>query len=146
MGARSAGETEFQLSLADRLEEVEQAAGRAEAALRSAEVHEDVVFAVGLAVREAVGNAVRYTADNRPGRSVEVEFRLLDAWVEIEVRDEGGGFDPDSVADPLAPENLLKPSGRGLFLMRQAMDEVDIQSREGHGTTVKMKKRLGGEA
>ena len=145
MGTDRAEETEFRLSLGDRLEEVEQAASRAEEVLRGSGVADDVVDAVGLAVREAVGNAIKHGNEMLPGSHVEMEFRLLDRWVEVEVRDQGGGFDPDSLPDPLAPENLLKPCGRGIFLMRRNMDEVSFRFEEGGGTAVKMRKRIGGD-
>jgi serine/threonine-protein kinase RsbW len=59
----------------------------------------------------------------------------------IRVRDQGKGFDPDAVADPLAPENLLKGSGRGIFLIRNFMDEVDLQRAPQGGMEVRMVKR-----
>jgi serine/threonine-protein kinase RsbW len=58
------------------------------------------------------------------------------------VRDEGEGFDAAQVADPLSPENILKPSGRGIFIIRHLMDEVQIERRPNGGTEICMTKRL----
>ena len=60
----------------------------------------------------------------------------------IRVRDEGEGFDPESIADPLAPENLLKASGRGIFLIRNFMDDVQLQRAPEGGMEIRMTKRL----
>ena len=60
----------------------------------------------------------------------------------IRVRDQGEGFDPEEVADPLAPENLLKSSGRGIFLIRNFMDEVKLQRAPEGGMEVRMVKKL----
>ena len=73
-----------------------------------------------------------------------VEFATADSGIPemiIRVRDQGKGFDPDAVADPLAPENLLKGSGRGIFLIRNFMDEVDLQRAPQGGMEVRMVKR-----
>ncbi len=60
----------------------------------------------------------------------------------IRVRDQGEGFDPEAIADPLAPENLLKGSGRGIFLIRNFMDEVQLQRAPEGGMEIRMTKRL----
>ena len=59
------------------------------------------------------------------------------------VRDEGEGFDPDALADPLEPDNILKPSGRGIFLIRNFMDEVRLRRAPEGGMEIRMVKRLG---
>jgi serine/threonine-protein kinase RsbW len=68
--------------------------------------------------------------------------RLDGQDVEVSVRDEGVGFDPESVADPLAPENLLRPGGRGIFYMRSLMDRVEYRFGAGGGTEVVLRKRI----
>ena len=65
-------------------------------------------------------------------------------FLEVKVRDEGEGFDPEELADPLAPENLLKSSGRGIFFMRNFMDDVELRRRPEGGMEVCMRKRLSG--
>ena len=95
-----------------------------------------------MAVREAVTNAMVHGNQEDEAKSVEVVFSCLKDALEIEVRDQGEGFDPVSVPDPTDPANILKPSGRGIFLMRTFMDEVEWFARPEGGTAVRMVKRL----
>jgi serine/threonine-protein kinase RsbW len=93
---------------------------------------------VGVAVRESVANAIKHGNRNDAAKKVFVEFAGTFEGVpelSIKVRDQGDGFDPEDVADPLAPENLLKGSGRGIFLIRSFMDEMVLQRAPegGHG-------------
>jgi serine/threonine-protein kinase RsbW len=71
-----------------------------------------------------------------------VEFSTVDGVLTVRVRDQGEGFDPDTLADPLAPENLLKASGRGIFLIRSFMDDVQLRNAPEGGMEVRMIKRL----
>jgi serine/threonine-protein kinase RsbW len=95
-----------------------------------------------VAVRESVVNAIKHGNHQDEAKRVRIEFALLDRSLEVQVRDEGTGFDPASVPDPLAPENLLKAFGRGIFFMRQFMDEVSYSFPSKGGTIVRMVKRL----
>jgi serine/threonine-protein kinase RsbW len=97
---------------------------------------------VTLAVREAAANAVSHGNRMRAGTQVRVRVRLHPDRLEIVVRDDGEGFDPTDLPDPLAPSNLLKPSGRGIFLMRNLMDEVSFGFPEDGGTVVTLAKSL----
>jgi serine/threonine-protein kinase RsbW len=77
---------------------------------------------------------------------VTVEFTLRPTAkpdeFEVSVLDEGAGFDPDHIANPLDPENVLKASGRGIFFMKSFMDDVSIHRRPEGGMAVRMSKRL----
>src|SRR5688500_9134595 len=84
-------------------------------------------FRVGVA--EALANAMIYGNGNDPAKRVRVEVDLTRDQVLLEVRDEGVGFDPTQVPDPTLPENLEAPGGRGIFLIRELMDEVDYNER-----------------
>lgn len=84
-------------------------------------------FRVG--VTEALANAVLYGNEGDSRRSVRVEVSLDSTRVELRVVDEGPGFDPESVPDPTLPENLERSRGRGLFLIRKLMDEVEYNER-----------------
>jgi serine/threonine-protein kinase RsbW len=89
---------------------------------------EDAVHWVGVAVREGVINAIKHGNREDVAKRVTIEFALepdgtADALV-VCVTDQGSGFEPDAVADPLAPENVLKSSGRGIFFMRNFMDDI----------------------
>jgi serine/threonine-protein kinase RsbW len=112
---------------------------------RMSGLDEDGIHWVGVAVRESVINAIKHGNGNDIGKRVHVEFTPLDgqvpAGLAIRVRDEGSGFDPDNVPDPLAPENLLKASGRGIFLIRSFMDELTLQRAPQGGMEVVMVKR-----
>ena len=102
---------------------------------------EEVVHYMAVAVRESVVNAIKHGNKQDESKRVHVQFTIHDRALEIQVRDEGKGFDPATVADPLAPENLLRAYGRGIFFMRQFMDEVTHSFPAKGGTMVRMVKR-----
>jgi serine/threonine-protein kinase RsbW len=107
---------------------------------------EDAVHWVSVAVRESVINAIKHGNQVDDRKHVRVAFTLTpgaapEALV-VEVEDEGEGFDPDAIANPLEPENVLKSSGRGIFFMRNFMDDVRITRAAAGGTIVRMTKKL----
>jgi serine/threonine-protein kinase RsbW len=111
---------------------------------RMSGLDEDAIHWVGVAVRESVINAIKHGNSNDESKKVHVEFTRLDAGetgVAIRVRDEGPGFDPETLPDCLAPENLLKSSGRGIFLIRSFMDEMVLRRAPEGGMEVVMVKR-----
>ena len=107
---------------------------------------EDAVHWVSVAVRESVINAIKHGNRVDDRKQVTIAFSLVPAAAPealvVEVMDEGSGFDPDSIANPLEPENVLKASGRGIFFMRNFMDDVQVTRRPGGGTLVRMTKKL----
>jgi serine/threonine-protein kinase RsbW len=107
---------------------------------------EDAVHWVSVAVRESVINAIKHGNRVDEHKHVTVAFSLTpDAApnaLVVEVQDEGEGFDPDAIANPLEPENVLKSSGRGIFFMRNFMDDVEIRRGPSGGTIVRMTKKL----
>ena len=106
---------------------------------------EDAIHWVGVAVRESVANAIKHGNKGDISKKVFVDFESTAGAVpelSIRVRDEGDGFEPEDVADPLAPENLLKGSGRGIFLIRSFMDEVVLQRAREGGMEMRMVKRV----
>jgi serine/threonine-protein kinase RsbW len=107
---------------------------------------EDAMHWVSVAVRESVINAIKHGNREAPDKRVMVEFTLAPRVTPrefiIEVADEGDGFDVGNIADPLAPENMLKSSGRGIFFMRSFMDDLQIARRPGGGMVVRMTKKL----
>ena len=113
---------------------------------RGVGLDEDSLHWVSVAIRESVINAIKHGNCGDVHKRVHVEFNSADdrgeRLVTICVRDEGGGFDPGDLADPLAPENLLKTSGRGIFLMRSFMDEMTFQRATQGGMEVRMVKRV----
>jgi serine/threonine-protein kinase RsbW len=98
-------------------------------------------------LRESVVDAMRHGNGNDRLKRVHVELATLadgTSGVWIRVRDEGPGFDPNDLPDPLAPENLLKSSGRGIFLIRSFMDELIMRRAAEGGMEMVMVKRTGG--
>jgi serine/threonine-protein kinase RsbW len=107
---------------------------------------DDQLHWVGVAVRESVVNAIKHGNRNDETKRVVVEFTPVPAddpeELVIRIEDEGEGFDPEEIADPLAPENILKSSGRGIFLIRNFMDDVQIQRGRVRGMQVRMVKKV----
>ena len=107
---------------------------------------EDAIHWIGVAVRESVINAIKHGNREDRGKLVIIEFAFtpVEAPTElvVKVTDQGDGFEPQEVADPLAPENMLKSSGRGIFFMRSFMDEVQLQRAPQGGMEVRMMKKL----
>jgi serine/threonine-protein kinase RsbW len=113
---------------------------------RSIGLDDDSLHWVGVAVRESVINAIKHGNRNDATKHVIVEFETATVTgapeLTICVRDQGEGFDPATVADPLAPENLLKSSGRGIFLIRNFMDDVRLLRAPDGGMEIRMTKRV----
>ncbi len=97
---------------------------------------------IGIAVREAVANAIKHGNRQDHAKRVFASFAADVSVVTIVVADEGEGFDPDRLADPLAPENQLKTSGRGIFYIKTFMDDVTFARGEAGGTILTMKRDL----
>jgi len=112
---------------------------------RRAGLDEESLHWVGVALRESVINAIKHGNCSDVRKRVHVEFTVLQGdavpGLAIRVRDEGCGFDPSTIADPLAQENLLKSTGRGILMMRSFMDEMTFQRTEEGGMEVRMLKR-----
>jgi len=115
---------------------------------RLAGLDEDALHWIGVAVRESVINAIKHGNRSNAAKHVFVEFSLADEQgagqqeLHVVVRDQGNGFNPEKILDPLAPENILSSSGRGIFFMRSFMDDVVIRRLPEGGMEVRMVKRL----
>ncbi|MGO9482725.1 MAG: ATP-binding protein [Candidatus Kryptoniota bacterium] len=90
---------------------------------------------------EAVNNAMVHGNKNDPAKKVLLDVDYRDKEVTLVVEDEGGGFNPKDLPDPLLPENLLKPSGRGIHIMKSLMDSVAFEFKR-HGTRTIMKLKI----
>ena len=130
------------LVLASRFENIELAERALVDLCRRAGCSEDSEYWLVTALREAVANAIRHGNRQQPDKSVHIEYRVNGSKVTIRIEDEGEGFDPADVPDPTDPENLLRPSGRGIFYMRQFMDHVEISRAPSGGTAVVMVRDL----
>ena len=102
----------------------------------------DTAYWIGMSVRESVINAMSHGNKMDIGKKVDIRFEITESQLAIQVDDQGNGFDPKSIADPLDPQNLLKPSGRGIFYIRSFMDEVQMCRRSEGGMQLRMMKRL----
>jgi serine/threonine-protein kinase RsbW len=126
--------------LESTLESVDSAEQTVLAEAQALGLDDDDLYRVGIAIRESMVNAVVH--GNRYNSRKKVHLKLVRTAdkLTIVVGDEGDGFDPHAVPDPLAGENLLRGSGRGVMLMQSFMDEFQISRREPQGTEVKMVK------
>lgn len=130
------------LRLPSRIEAVNEAAASVARILNDLGTSEDINFGVDMAVREAVTNAVLHGNKQDESKSVDLQITTSLEAIEILVHDQGVGFTPEDVPDPTAAENIMKTSGRGIFFMRNFMDEVDWLIQPKGGTTVRLMKRL----
>lgn len=130
-----------ELILPSSIEAINDAASAAAEFVMRSGMGEDAVYAVDMAVREAVTNAVLHGNRQDETKKVEVIFKNSPAEIEITVRDEGAGFNTGNVPDPTDPQNLLKTSGRGILFMRNFMDEVEWSHHPEGGTVVRMTKK-----
>lgn len=110
--------------------------------LREQKIPEDTITDLTLAVSELVNNAIEHGSENDPARMFTVELNSRQGEIEISVSDEGSGFDPDRLPDPLAEENHLKSSGRGLFIVKSLVDQVRFNFQPGAGTTIIISKKV----
>ena len=95
----------------------------------------------GLAVREGAINAMKHGHKFDAKRTVRLEFRFRGDCVEVSIVDHGPGFDPTELPDPRSPENLLRSSGRGLFLIRSLVDQVHFIQHD-NGMELLLRKRV----
>jgi len=111
--------------------------------LKKMGVSEEVVFDVHVGFEEALRNAMIHGNRSHPEKKVRIETEITDNYVSITVEDEGEGFDIGNLPDPTVGENLLKESGRGVYLIKHLMDEVKYE--EG-GSRVIMRKYFSTKA
>jgi serine/threonine-protein kinase RsbW len=139
-------EKQVKISIGSRFDQIDLIHIVVDDALGRLGLDDDARHWVGIAVREAVANAIKHGNRLDPEKEVDVELAVAGSADErsavIRVFDHGVGFDPAQVDDPLAPENRLKPNGRGIFYMKSFMDEIDITERPEGGTVVTMRKKL----
>lgn len=138
-GAEPAGVPEVHLDLPSRLEFLEIVDKVIDGVADQMRFDSDAQDAIAISVVEACTNAIQHGHGHDPERIVHVTFRMHDDRLEVLVRDEGQGFDVALVEDAGAPENLLKPRGRGIFIMRSVMDDVSFDAT-GPGTVCRLVK------
>jgi serine/threonine-protein kinase RsbW len=115
------------LTLGSCLASVDRVEQTAEQLAVDAGIEEDARFGITMAVREAAANAVFHGNHGDAGKNITVSFENTGHSLVFRIADQGEGLDPSLVPDPLIPENLLRESGRGIFLIRSFMDEVHFK-------------------
>jgi len=121
----------FRMTLASNPKNI----GKVEAFLKkvggTVEFDEIQMHKLMISLTEAVNNAIIHGNKLNPGKKVHVTCEVLPGWLLFLVRDQGAGFKPDTIKNPLAKENLTRESGRGVFLMRTLMDKVEFDRSDG---------------
>lgn len=115
------------LTLESSLDSVNKVEHAAEEYAQRAGFDEDVISNIAMAVREAAVNAVVHGNSYSPHKNIVASFEANDDAMIIRITDQGQGLDPETLPDPLAPENILRGSGRGIFLIKAFMDEVNFR-------------------
>ena len=137
----SAPKTRLSFTLPSTMESVDAVEATAEKLTAEAGLDEDERFHVAMAAREAAVNAVLHGNEYDPAKRISASFENTGAALVITIADQGKGLDPETLPDPRAPENLLRGTGRGIFLIRSFMDEVHF--RQLHpGTELTLVKHL----
>jgi serine/threonine-protein kinase RsbW len=132
----------IRMSLTSRFENIEMAQHLCGKLLEGWELNEETTHWILMALREALANAIKHGNGQDMAKRVHLEMEVKDHTLRIRIRDEGTGFDPAGVADPLAQENRFKTSGRGIFYMKTFMDEVRFSRVDGGGMEIVLTKDL----
>ena len=141
-GAMAQEAKHLQVTLESQVESVNLAEEMCLRVAEAAGFGEDDCYRIGMSVREGVINAFHYGNQERPEKKIHLAVDLTGDKMIIHVLDEGSGFRLSDVPDPLAEENLLSTSGRGIFLMRAFMDEFDVVRGWTDGAEIVMSKKL----
>jgi len=137
----SAKDNKFEMTIRSSLEEIEAVEKMAERAADKMKFSEEERDSLAIAVTEAVNNAIIHGNKQDRRKRVNLRFEFEDEKLIVKIKDQGTGFNPDLISDPLAPENLLKESGRGVFILSTLMDEVKFNFDKGTEITlVKIRK------
>jgi serine/threonine-protein kinase RsbW len=130
----------LELSIPSKLESVETVSSEVKEATAKIGFAEDDANWIELAVHEAVINAIAHGNKHSDEKKVDVKVISEPDSLTVIIRDRGEGFDPSQLPDPTDVDNLLKPSGRGIFYMRTFMDEVEHSLHPEGGSIVRLKK------
>jgi serine/threonine-protein kinase RsbW len=130
----------IELTINSNFESVEEVGSVTKTVTEKVGFDDDTSEWIDLAVREAVINAIKHGNKNVEVKKVNVKFVIEQRSMTVYVRDCGEGFDPSKLPNPLDPDNLLNPAGRGIFFMRTFMDEVDYSTHPEGGSICRMAK------
>jgi serine/threonine-protein kinase RsbW len=132
----------FALTIPSRLEELDAVRGIVAQAAAEYHLSEDMAYWMELTITESVINAIRHGNKCDPQKQASLKISSDGDSVEVIVEDQGSGFSMDHLADPRDAQNLLKPSGRGILIIRSFMDEVVLSPRAEGGTRLRMVKKI----
>jgi len=134
----------FELTIPSRLEEMHAVHNLIGEAIKEFDLNDELAHWIELTISESMINAIQHGNKADPAKEATLRISSIGDSIEIIVEDQGCGFKLDNVADPTDTANLLKPSGRGILIIRSFMDEVDLSVREGGGCRLRMVKRIRG--
>ena len=132
----------FELTIPSRLEEMEAVHALIEQAIKEYKLSDEMAHWIELTISESMINAIQHGNKADPAKEATLRISSNGDVIEVIVEDQGKGFSLDSIADPTDLANLLKPSGRGILIIRSFMDEVDLLPREGGGSRLRMVKKI----
>jgi serine/threonine-protein kinase RsbW len=136
----------FELTIPSRLEEMEAVHRVIQQAISEYSLTDELAHWIELSISESMINAIQHGNKADPAKEATLKISSDGDAIEIIVEDQGRGFKLDNIADPTDTANLLKPSGRGILIIRSFMDEVDLSQREGGGCRLRMVKKIRGNA
>jgi serine/threonine-protein kinase RsbW len=134
-------ENVVELTIASQLEFIDLVTALTDNITQMVGFDEEASYWINMAVRESVANAIEHGNKYDPQKSVDIRFTVGVDALRVTVRDYGEGFDPGTLPDPLDPNNLLNPAGRGILYMRTFMDSVEYIRHPESGMVVAMTKR-----
>lgn len=134
-------ENVVEITIASRLEHIDLVTNVTDTVTQLIGFDDDTRYWINMALRESVANAIEHGNKYDPNKSVDVRFTIATDALRVRVRDNGEGFDPATLPDPLDPQNLLNPAGRGILYMRTFMDSIEYERRPEGGMQVTMTKR-----
>ena len=135
----------FALTIPSRLDEMVTVHALVGEAIKEYKISDELAHWIELTISESMINAIQHGNRSDPTKEASLKISSDGDMIEIIVEDEGRGFTLDKVADPTDGANLLKPSGRGILIIRSFMDEVVLSQREGGGSRLRMVKKLRGD-
>src|SRR3989449_10706905 len=138
------GPRSFALTIPSRLEEMEAVHELIEQAVTEYKLSDELAHWIELTISESMINAIQHGNKADPAKQATLKISSMGDNIEIIVEDQGCGFKLDKVADPTDTANLLKPSGRGILIIRSFMDEVDLTQNEAGGCRLRMVKKIRG--
>src|SRR6266702_4572797 len=136
----------FELTIPSRIEQMEAVHDLIAEAVKAYKLNNEMAHWIELSISESMINAIQHGNKADPAKQATLRISSSGDAIEIIVEDEGKGFTLDKIADPTDQANLLKPSGRGILIIRSFMDEVDLSATEGGGCRLRMMKKIRGNA